>query len=68
MVKKAKKKVAKKPTKPRLRRFVFSGDPAGSNPDSVSACGYTFKLNGAAVSVNDDAAARLQNNNHFTEK
>lgn len=52
------------------RKFVFTGDPwnPGTDPAWVSAHGYMFKLNGRPIEVDDDAAKRLYNNSHFTEK
>ena len=69
----AKKTVAKKPrgrqAGTELRGFVFTGDPGGGgDPLYCDACGYLFKLNGKALKVNAEAAARLQNNSHFTEQ
>jgi len=54
-----------------VRQFVFIGDPRGdgtSNPERCYMHGCLFKLNGAAVKVNDDIAAKLATHSHFTEK
>ena len=64
----AKKKVAKKP---KARSFVFIGDPNGDGTSNQERCymhGCLFKLNGAAVKVKDDIAAKLATHSHFTEK
>jgi hypothetical protein len=71
MAKKAKKKAAKgRPEGSTLRGFVFTGDPrvAGTDPDSIGMYGYTFMLNGKAVKVSNETAAKLETHNHFTEK
>ena len=57
------------------RKFIYSGDPGIGKDDGWSAddpafCemhGYTFKLNGAAVMVPPDIAAKLTTHSHFTE-
>ena len=67
MVKKAaKKKVAKKVAKKVESGFVFIGGGYG-DAKSVSLYGYTFDLNGKAVEVNDDVAAKLRNRGYFKE-
>ena len=51
-----------------LRKFVFTGDEFGRcDPAWCDMHGYNFKLNGAAVSVTDDIAAKLATHSHFTE-
>jgi len=65
----AKKKVAKKKVarKPKARSFVFVGN-GSDDPGSISMMGYDFKLNGKAVKVSDNDAAKFVGNTHFAEK
>ena len=64
MVKKAKKKVAKKVIK---HGFVFVGN-GNSDPQTIEILGTIFKLNGTPVVVAESIAAKLRTHSHFTEK
>ncbi len=49
--------------------FVFTGDKVGGcDPAWCEMHGYSFKLDGAAVKVKDDVAAKLATHSHFTEQ
>ena len=61
------------------RSFVFVGDVNCFSPDPNNprdpcdppTCimhGYTFRLNGDAVTVSDDVAGKFETHSHFTEK
>ena len=63
MVKKAKKKVAKKVIK---RGFVFVGN-GNSDPQTIEILGTIFKLNGTPVVVDESIAAKLRRHTHFVE-
>ena len=65
----AKKRAAKKTAKKVENSFVFTGDKiGGDDPAWCRIHGYSFKLNGAAIKVSDDVAAKLRTHSHFTEK
>jgi hypothetical protein len=51
------------------REFVFTGDPnaPGEDPAWCSDYGYMFQLNGRAITVAPEIAAKLANHSHFTE-
>jgi hypothetical protein len=51
------------------REFVFTGDPnaPGQDPAYISMYGYLFTLNGRAVTVAPEHAAKLATSSHFTE-
>lgn len=50
--------------------YVYTGDPnaPGYDPTWSQMHGYMFKLNGAAVPVAPEVAAKLASHSHFTEK
>ena len=67
-MKKASKKVTKKAAV-KKSGFVFTGDKiGGDNPAWCDLYGYSFKLNGAAIKVSDEVAAKLRTHSHFTEQ
>lgn len=66
MKKVAKKRAAKKEV---AKGFVFTGDRIGGcDPEWIEVHGYLFGLNGRAVEVSDEVAAKLRTHSHFTEK
>jgi hypothetical protein len=58
-----------KPVNTDFREFVFTGDPnaPGTDPAWCSDYGYMFQLNGRAITVAPEIAAKLANHSHFTE-
>jgi hypothetical protein len=52
-----------------FKEFVFTGDPSapGEDPAYISMYGYLFTLNGRAVTVTPEHAAKLATSSHFTE-
>ena len=57
------------PTSDDYKDFIFTGDKVGGcDPDYCTVFGYLFKLNGRAVTVKPEIAAKLATHSHFTEK
>ena len=56
-----------RPAKPKSQAFVFIGDPNApkTSPETITAYGCTFALNGDAVEVPAEHAAKLDGNSHF---
>ena len=66
MVKKAKKKVAKKAAKKIEHGFVFIGN-GDNDPANICMGNHVFQLNGRPVDIPEPFASKLRRHTHFKE-